>query len=131
MPFETFMRQRRAEPQPFVTIQKKGVISLNRAAFDALGSPESVELLFDPDAHLVALRRVESSVEHAYQVRAPVENRATWLISAGAFVNYYEIDNSRSVRRTARIDGDLLIIDLNDPHVDPRAESTPADVSDS
>ena len=130
MPFETFTRQRRAG-QPFVTIQKKGVISLNRAAFEALDSPEFVELLFDSDAHLVAMRQVESSIEHAYQVRAPVENHATWLISGGAFISYYEIDNSKSVRRAARMEGDLLIIDLNDPHVDPRAEPTPTEASDS
>ena len=130
MPFETFTRQRRAG-QPFVTIQKKGVISLNRAAFDALGSPEFVELLFDRDAQLVALRRVESSVEHAYQVRAPVTNHATWLISGGAFLTYYEIDSSESVRRAARVEDDLLIIDLKDPHVDPRGESTRTDASDS
>jgi hypothetical protein len=122
MPFETFTRQRRVGRQPFVTLQKKGVISLNRAAFEALDSPESVELLYDADARLVALRKVDSSVDHAYQVRAPVENHATWLVSGGAFVAYYEIDTSRSVRRPARLDGDLLIVDLNDPGVDPRGE---------
>ena len=121
MPFETFTRQRRVG-QPFVTIQKKGVLSLNRAAFEALDGPEAVELLYDSGARLVALRKVDSAVEHSYQVRAPVENHATWLISVGAFVNYYEIDTSRSVRRPARLDGDLLIIDLNDPGVDPRSE---------
>lgn len=123
MPFETFTRQRRAGRQPFVTMQKKGVISLNGAAFEALGSPESVELLYDPDARLVGLRKVDSSVEHAYQVRAPVENHATYLISGAAFVSYYEIDNSESVRRAARIEGDLLIIDLNDPGAEPRTEN--------
>jgi hypothetical protein len=127
VPFETFTRQRRHGRQPFVTIQKKGVISLNRAAFEALNNPEFVELLYDPGARLVALRKVDSSVEHSYQVRAPVENHATWLISGAAFVGYYEIDTSVSVRRAARTDGDLLIIDLNDAGVDPRGE--PADAS--
>jgi hypothetical protein len=124
MPFETFTRQRRTGRQPYVTLQKKGVISLNKAAFEALDSPESVELLYDPDARLVALRKVDSAVEHAYQVRAPVENHATWLVSGGAFMSYYEIDNSASVRRAARKDGDLLIVNLNDPGVDPRVEQT-------
>jgi len=123
VPFETFTRQRRQDRQPYITIQKKGVFSLNKASHDALGNPESVELLYDPEARLVGLRRVDSHVEHAYQVRAPVENHATWLISGGAFVAYYEIDTSTSVRRAARLDGDLLIIDLNDPGVDPRGES--------
>ncbi|MBV9193763.1 MAG: hypothetical protein JO168_06415 [Solirubrobacterales bacterium] len=122
MPFETFTRQRRSGRQPFVTIQKKGVISLNKASFDALQGPEFVELLYDADARLVGLRKADSSVEHAYQVRAPVENHATWLISGSAFVSYYEIDTSTSVRRPARLDGELLIVDLNHPGVDPRAE---------
>ena len=123
MPFETFTRQRRTEPQPFVTIQKKGVISLNRAAFEALESPEAVELLYDRDERRVALRRGDPSVEHAHHVRAPVQNHATWLISCSAFVNYYEIDASVSVRRAARMEGDLLIINLNDPGVGPRGEN--------
>lgn len=123
MPFETFTRQRKADRQPYVTMQKKGVISLNKAAFDALEQPDSVELLYDSDSRLVALRKVDSSVEHAYQVRAPVENHATWLVSGAAFVSYYEIDNSESIRRPARREEDLLIIDLNHPGVDPRAES--------
>lgn len=129
MPFETFTRQRRTGRQPFVTIQKKGVISLNGAAFEALDSPDAVELLYDTDARLVGLRKVDSSVPHAYQVRAPVENHATYLISGAAFMSYYEIDNSRSVRRPARLDGDLLIVDLNDPGVDSRSEN--ADTWDS
>ncbi len=123
MPFETFTRQRRTGRQPFVTIQKKGVISLNGAAFEALDSPDAVELLYDTEARLVGLRKVDSSVPHAYQVRAPVENHATYLISGAAFMSYYEIDNSRSVRRPARLDGDLLIVDLNDPGVDSRSEN--------
>ena len=104
-------------------MQKKGVISLNKAAFDALEQPDSVELLYDSESRLVALRKVDSSVEHAYQVRAPVENHATWLVSGAAFVSYYEIDNSESIRRPARREADLLIIDLNHPGVDPRADS--------
>jgi hypothetical protein len=123
MPFETFTRQRKTGRQPYVTMQKKGVISLNKAAFDALGQPETVELLYDSEARLVALRKVDSSVEHAYQVRAPVENHATWLVSGAAFMSYYEIDNSESVRRPARLDDDLLVIDLNHPGVDPRSDS--------
>ena len=123
MPFETFTRQRKSDRQPYVTMQKKGVISLNKAAFDALGQPDSVELLYDSESRLVGLRKVDSSIDHAYQVRAPVENHATWLVSGAAFVSYYEIDNSESIRRPARLEEDLLVIDLNHPGVDPRAES--------
>jgi hypothetical protein len=122
MPFETFTRQRRADQQPYVTLQKKGSISLNRAAFEALDSPEAVELLYDRDAHLMALRHVDSSVEHSLKVRAPAGNHGTWLVAGGAFASYYEIDISASVRRAARMEGDLLIVDLNDPGVNSRGE---------
>jgi len=120
--FETFTRQRRADQQPYVTLQKKGSISLNRAAYEALEHPEAVELLYDRDAHLMALRHVEPSVEHSFKVRAPAGNRGTWLVAGGAFTSYYEIDISASVRRPARKEGDLLIIDLNNPGVDSRGE---------
>jgi hypothetical protein len=122
MPFETFTRQRRADQQPYVTLQKKGSISLNRAAFAALDSPEAVELLYDRDAHVMALRHVDSSVEHSLKVRAPAGNHGTWLVAGGAFASYYEIDISASVRRAARMEGDLLIVDLNDPGVNSRGE---------
>jgi hypothetical protein len=122
MPFETFTRQRRADQQPYVTLQKKGSISLNRAAFAALDNPEAVELLYDRDAHVMALRHVDSSVEHSLKVRAPAGNHGSWLVAGGAFASYYEIDISASVRRAARMDGDLLIVDLKDPGVNSRGE---------
>jgi hypothetical protein len=122
MPFETFTRQRRADQQPYVTLQKKGSISLNRAAFEALNNPEAVELLYDREANLIGLRHVDSSVEHSYQVRTPAGSHGTWLVAGGAFASYYEIDISASVRRAARLEGDVLIVDLNDPGVDSRGE---------
>ena len=82
-----------------------------------------MELLYDADARLVALRKVDSSVDHGYQVRAPVRGHATWVISGAAFVSYYEIDASTSVRSTAHIDGDLLVVNLKlGPGSIPKAE---------
>jgi hypothetical protein len=122
MPFETFTRQRRANQQPYVTLQKKGSISLNRAAFEALDNPEAVELLYDRDSNVMALRHIDSSVEHSFKVRAPAGSHGSWLVAGAAFASYYKIDISASVRRAARLEGDLLIVDLNDPGVDSRGE---------
>jgi hypothetical protein len=118
VPFETFKRQRvRPGREPFLTIQRKGVFSLNRPAFEALEQPESVELLYDPEARLIGLRKVDSGLEHAYMVRSLGGRGAdsTFLISGTAFTNYYGIDTSTSTRRTGRMEGDMLVIDLNDP----------------
>ena len=115
MPFETFKRQRfKPGTQPFVTIQRKGVLSLNRAAFDALGDPEAVELLYDRENRSIGMRKVDSSVEHAYTVRS-FGKGSTWLVSGTAFAHYYDIDTSVPTRRSGRLEDDVLVIDLNDP----------------
>lgn len=115
MPFETFKRQRlKPGTDPLITIQKKGVLSLNRAAYSALGDPEAVELLYDQEANLVGLRKVDSEVEHAYTIRT-FGKGGTWLVSGTAFTNYYDIDTSVPTRRLGQMRDDILVIDLNDP----------------
>jgi hypothetical protein len=112
MPFETFKRQRLApDKDPLITIQKKGIFSLNQVAYEALGKPEAVELLYDREASRIGLRKVNGSVQHSYRVRQ-FGTGATWLVSGTAFAKYYEIDLSVPVRYTARVDNDMLVIDL-------------------
>ncbi len=114
MPFEVFKRQRLApDKDPLITIQKKGIFSLNQIAYEALGKPEAVELLYDRDARIIGLRKVDASVQHAYRVR-PFGSGATWLVSGTAFTKYYEIDLSVPIRYTARKERDMLVIDLKD-----------------
>ena len=130
MPFETFKRQRlKPGAEPLVTIQKKGVLSLNRAAYVALEEPQAVELLYDRDARLIGLRKADSSVEHAYAIRT-FGKGGTWLVSGTAFTNYYDIDTSVPTRRAGRMDGGVLIIDLNDPGIPAvsNRESSQADI---
>jgi len=118
MPFETFKRQRvRPGDEPYLTIQRKGIFSLNRPAFETLGRPDWVELLYDPDARRIGVRKVDESVDHAYGVRKLGSRRgeSTFLVSGTAFTNYYEIDTSRSVRRSGWIEDGVFMIDLNDP----------------
>ena len=114
MGFETFKRQRLTPArEPYVTIQRKGIFSLNRAAYEALGSPESVELLYDRDERLIGIHKVDPSMDHAYIVRT--QRGANWLISGRAFMNYYEVDVSEPRRRMAQMQGDVLVVDLKEP----------------
>jgi hypothetical protein len=119
MPFETFKRQRLTPTdEPLITIQKKGVFSLNRAAYEAIGEPAAVELLYDREARKIGLRKVKPSVAHAYRVRAFGKSGMSWLVSGTAFTNYYDIAVKEPVRRTAQLlNQDTLVIDLNDPGV--------------
>jgi len=118
MAFETFQRQRaRPSDDPYVTIQRKGVISLNLSAFEALESPETVELLYDRGERLVGIRKVDPSVEHAYIVRGlGGRTTTTWLISGTAFTKFYGIDTEAAKRWKARIEeGPMLVVDLKEP----------------
>jgi hypothetical protein len=120
MAFETFKRQRqRPSDDPYVTIQKKGVISLNLASYTALGSPEAVELLYDREERLVGLRKVDPSVEHAYIVRGLGRGKVdtNWLISGTAFAQYYGIKADSARRWKAKVveDAEMLIVDLKEP----------------
>lgn len=59
---------------PAVTIQKCGVISLNKAIQDLIGNAETVDLLDDRDRNVVALRAADDSSPHAYAVRSGSKN---------------------------------------------------------
>lgn len=118
MSFETFMRQRApVTGEPSVTIQKRGTLSLNVPAYSALGSPEAVELLFDRDQRLMALRAVDPSAESAYPIR-PLGRGSTWLVSGKAFTKYYGIETGSAHRWTGRVEDGLLIVDLKEPGTD-------------
>lgn len=110
--FEVFTR--RSSPirkEPLVTIQRKGMFSLNLAAYEALGSPEAVELLYDPDERIVGLRSVNPEAAHAYPVRT-MGNGNTRLIAGTAFTHFHGIDTGVARRYSATMYGDVLGIDL-------------------
>lgn len=115
--FEVFTR--RASPTgkgPFVTIQRKGILSMNREAYEAMGSPETVELLYDRDERIMGFRPVDPNVPHAYRARKQGAS-SSYLVAGQAFTHYYEIatDTARRYPATA-IDG-ILVVDLKEPGV--------------
>lgn len=116
MPFEVFdKRMTPLAKAPSVTIQRKGIISINRAAYALLGSPKAVELLYDKDRRIVGLRASDDSIPHAYEVRPQSSAKETGpLIVAGtAFTNFYGIDTTTSKRWTPYMEDDVLCIDLS------------------
>lgn len=112
--FETFTR--RMIPlvkKPFVTIQKRGTMSFNKAAHVALGSPEAVELLYDKANDVIGIRAIDPSVDHAYPMR-PQANKeeGPYIVSGSAFTKYYGIKTEEARRYSADIEDGVLIIDL-------------------
>jgi hypothetical protein len=103
---------------PTITIQKNGAISLNKAAQVALGAPDAVELLYDPTTRTVGLRGVDVDADHAYAVRSSRGNGLSpFVISAMAFLHFYDIDVAVSRRWSAYLYDGVLCIDLDDESV--------------
>jgi hypothetical protein len=118
MGFEVFnKRMAPLAKAPSVTIQKKGIFSLNRSAHQLIGAPDTVELLFDRDAGVIAMRPSEEA--HAYAVR-PQTNSGTGqvILSASAFTQYYDINTEVSRRYKPYEQGGMLCIDLRGPSVE-------------
>jgi hypothetical protein len=119
MPFEVFKRQRAPITQEAaVTLQKRGTMSLNLAAFRALDEPEAVELLWDREDRLMGLRKAEPDTAHAYKVRQLAKSQTTWLLSGTAFMTYYGLETDVARRYIGSVDDDgMLVLDLKEPGV--------------
>ena len=119
MGFEVFdKRMAPLAKAPSVTIQKRGIFSINKAAHKLIGEPATVELLFDRENQIVALR--ESDQPHAYAIRPQSARKDTGqvVMSATAFTQFYEIDTSISRRYKPYEQDGMLCIDLKGPSVE-------------
>jgi hypothetical protein len=105
-----FVEFSREEPRgrrevPMFTLQASGLLSLNHAAFIALGEPSTVALLYDAGEGVVGLRKVEKDHQSAYPVRKQGRSM-TYLVSAQGFVAHHEIPTVKARRFLARDYGD-------------------------
>ena len=115
MPFEVFdKRMTPLAKAPSVTIQKRGVISLNKAAHDLIDNTETVELLFDRDRQVMAVRATDDSSPHAYAVRsASKRGPGQAVVSATAFTAHYGIDTTDTRRWKPFVEDGMLCVDLS------------------
>jgi len=117
MPFEVF--DKRLTPltkAPSLTLQRKGIISINRAAMALISSPSAVELMWDKERQVIGLRAADDSVSHAYDVRpqSPKKETGPVIIAGTAFCSYYKIDTSTSRRFTPVVEDGVLCVNLAD-----------------
>ena len=64
-------------------------------------------LIFDPQNRRVAVKKGERGDLRAYPVKKHAKNNAT--IPATNFFKHYDIDTSKTVRHTAKIEGEMLV----------------------
>ncbi len=113
MGFEVFDRGRRAPSKaPTFAVQKRGILSFNDASHKLIGEAQFVELLFDPDDRVIALRPSEET-PRTYMVRAPEKSPGVRVVSATSFVQHYDIDVSVSRRYVPTVQDGMLCVALN------------------
>lgn len=113
MAFEVFNKRKQTLGKaPSATLQKRGILSINQSAYDLIGSPESVELLFDADDRVIGLRGVDEDVPHGYGVRRS-KSSGPVLVACSAFTQYYGIATDTSRRYVPFERDGILCIDLN------------------
>ena len=115
MGFEVFdKRMTPLAKAPSVTIQKRGVISLNKAAHDLIENAETVELLYDRERRVMALRAADDSSPHAYAVRnGSRRGPGQAIVSATAFTAHYGIDTTATRRWKPFVEDGMLCVDLS------------------
>lgn len=127
MPFVEFdKRAAVASKSPFVTMQRKGPLSLNLAAYELLGKPEAVTLLYDEEEELVGFKPAPTSNPRAFPVRAQGQNAVTFVVAGQAFSKHFGLDTSTARRYAVDLKDGMLILDLKAESTDvtgPRARS--------
>jgi hypothetical protein len=114
--FEVFKRRAvpRTANEAFVTIQRKGVIAFSRGAYESLGGPAAIELLYDAERQVAGFRSIELGAEHAYPVRVNGK-KTSHMVSGILFTRHYGIPTEVARRWPAYLDGAVLCIDLSQP----------------
>lgn len=122
MGFEVFEKTRAAAASrvPTLTVQKRGLISLNRAAWDLIDSARFVELVWDPERKLMGLRPTKEENQNAYPVRPQSNtnpNSGPVLVAGSLFTQFIGLDTTVAQRWTPKVIDGVLCVDLNEPGV--------------
>jgi hypothetical protein len=111
--FEVYERTRAARaPGAAVTFASHGAISFNMAAYELLGQPEAVVLLWDKGERLAGFRPASTGEHAAYRIR--LNGSRTRQISGSAFRSYIGLEGG-SRRWPIFMEGGVGVVDLKQP----------------
>ena len=118
--FEVYDRKSKpVAKEPLVTFQARGSFGINEAAWEALGCPSEVEILYDPEERIVGFRQAEEASPHGYPVHKQTNGR-TYHFGGVGFTKYYGIETGRSRRFAMRDFDGVYGIDLKEEPVSTR-----------
>jgi hypothetical protein len=96
---------------PVGTIRSNGDLTISPEAYELMGEPKQVELLYDPQNKIVGMR--ESEEYHAYRV---ARTTCGWkLISMKSMLKFYGITVTESTRYNITVRDGVAQINLRKP----------------
>jgi hypothetical protein len=97
-------------------LTRRGYITLNRAAFQAMGQPKAVILLFDPVNSLIGLKPAGLGYENAIPLMRRKDSGDSYRLRAKSFCNYHQISTDHAVvfKNIQRVDDGILVLALRD-----------------
>lgn len=115
MGFEVFQKSSAPVSKvPTVTIQRRGLISMNRAAHGLIGAPDFVELLYEGERKIVGIRATTEDNPNAYPARpqSTANNKGPIMVAGTVFTRFYDIPTEESRRWVVYVEDDILCVDL-------------------
>ncbi len=91
-------------------------MTINRAAYEMLGGPEAVELLYSKKNRVVGVRQVSKKEPYAFPLRGQGrkgQEPSNYLVAVQAFTKHYNIDTSVAMRYPAEMQEEILTIALD------------------
>jgi hypothetical protein len=110
----------------YVTMNRKGHISMSRLTYQRLGEPKAFLLLFDTVNNRIGLKPTGISIRNAYPV-GPQGRHGGKVIRAYRLMQEFGIDLPETLQfKDAEIDQDgILILDLRTARVSARVKTKP------
>jgi hypothetical protein len=117
--FEVFAEGRTRQHGPFVTLTaNQAQLTLNRPAYELLGKPDWVQVLYHRASQKIALAAA-TGAPGTFAVKQPYKNRQYYYISLYTFVRYYGVPHEQTWSYPATLDGKRrLMIDLQGQRFD-------------
>ncbi len=100
MKLQEFKGTPNREPKPGemrVTLNNRGVIHMNRHAFEAFGSPGAVKLFYEEHQLVIALKPEDVRHRNAFRVKLKAKKQNTRVINALPFCRHWKIRIERTV----------------------------------
>jgi hypothetical protein len=112
--WEAFRGQLPPEPTaPRVSLRQDRRLSLNQAAYDLLGCPTEVVLLYSAARRAIGIRVTPENIGRRFHVRQEGD-AARYVIESAPFIRYYRIDYSQlTVFETVQFEDGMLVLSLD------------------